>query len=225
LVAALCYGCGGEEEAAMLLTGFEGYDGRAVNPSEEVVRQLHEARIGGVTVEGRTLPVRHLELAPRIGGLIEELRPRAVLCLGLWPGESMLRLERIAINLADFQIPDNAGFVARGPVVEGGPEARWGTLPLERIRTRLLAAGIPARLSTTAGTFLCNALMYNALRLCAQRTPSPPCGFIHLPYLPSQVAGMLAADERGARDLPSMALEVQIQAVRLAIETMLEAPI
>jgi pyroglutamyl-peptidase len=214
---------------AMLLTGFEGYGGRAVNPSEEVVRRLHGTRIAGVAVEGRTLPVRYLELGPRIAALMEEVRPQAVLCLGLWPGEPLLRLERIAVNIADFEIPDNAGFVTRGPVVEGGAEAYRSTLPLDRIRERLLAAAIPARLSSTAGNFLCNALMYQALRLCAGRTPAPPCGFIHLPYLPAQVAGMLAETERQARlelhqrsDLASMALETQVEGIRLAIETILE---
>jgi pyrrolidone-carboxylate peptidase len=130
----------------------------------------------------------HVELGPRIASLIEELRPPAVLCLGLWPGEPLLRLERVAVNIADFEIPDNAGFITRGPVVEDGAEAYRSTLPLDRMRERLLAAGIPARLSSTAGNFLCNALMYHALRRCAEHTPPRPCGFIHLPYLPAQVA-------------------------------------
>jgi pyroglutamyl-peptidase len=171
-----------------------------------------------------------VELGPRIASLIEELRPPAVLCLGLWPGEPLLRLERVAVHIADFEIPDNAGFMTRGPVVEGGAEAYRSTLPLDRIRERLLAAGIPARLSSTAGNFLCNALMYHALRLCADHRPPRPCGFIHLPYPPAQVAAMLAETGREARlelhqrsDLASMALEVQVEGIRLAIETILEA--
>ena len=109
------------------------------------------------------------ELGPRIARLIEEVRPCAVICLGLWPGTPTLRLERIAVNIADFEIPDNVGLMTRGPVVEGGTEAYLSTLPIHAIQDRLLAGGIPARLSSSAGTFLCNALMYHALRACAER--------------------------------------------------------
>ena len=114
-----------------------------------------------------------------------------MICLGLWPGTPLLRLERIAVNIADFEIPDNVGHMTRGPVVEGGAEAYRSTLPIHAIQDRLLAAGIPARLSGSAGTYLCNALMYHALRACAEHAPGVPCGFIHLPYLPEQVASLL----------------------------------
>lgn len=214
----------------MLLTGFEGYGGRAINPAEEVVRALDGAVIAGERVDGRTLPVRYAELGPKIAALIEELRPRAMICLGLWPGEPMLRIERIAANVADFEIADNAGLIAKAPVVEGGPAGLFATLPIEAIRDRLLAAGIPARLSGSAGQFLCNALMYHALRLCAGRAPAPPCGFIHLPYLPQQVALLMAQKRDPAAvevhqraDLASMALETMALGVRLAIRATLEA--
>jgi pyroglutamyl-peptidase len=213
----------------MLLTGFEGYGGRAINPAEEVVRALDGALIAGTRVDGRTLPVRYAEIGPRIAALIEELRPRAMICLGLWPGEPMLRIERIAANIADFEIADNAGLIARAPVVEGGPAGLLATLPIAPIRDRLLAAGIPARLSSTAGQFLCNALMYHALRLCAERAPPPPCGLIHLPYLPRQVALLMAQKRDPAAvevqqraDLASMALSTMVEGVRLAIATTLE---
>jgi pyroglutamyl-peptidase len=213
----------------MLLTGFAGYGGRAINPAEEVVRALDGALIAGERVDGRTLPVRYAKLGPRIAALIEELRPRAVLCLGLWPGEPMLRIERIAANVADFEIADDAGLIARAPVVEGGPAGLLATLPIAAIRDRLLAAGIPARLSGTAGQFLCNALMYHALRLCAERAPPPACGLIHLPYLPQQVALLMAQKRDPAAvevqqraDLASMALTTMVAGVRLAIEATLE---
>jgi pyroglutamyl-peptidase len=214
----------------MLLTGFEGYGGRLLNPSEQVVRRLAGTQVAGVRVVGDTLPVDYRQLGPRIARLIEELRPRAVICLGLWPGAPMLRLERIAVNIADFEIPDNAGLMIREPVVEGGPEACRSTLPIHAIQDRLLAAGIPAQLSASAGTFLCNALMYHALRAVAGRRPAPPAGFIHLPYLPEQVSGLLLqlrdwqkVEVHQRADLASMALEVQVEAVRLAIETTLGA--
>jgi pyroglutamyl-peptidase len=214
----------------MLLTGFESYGGRSLNPAEQVVKRLDGAEIQDVRVSGHTLPVDYRELGPRIGALIGEVRPRAVICLGLWPGTPMPRLERIAVNIADFEIPDNVGHMTRGPVVEGGAEAYLSTLPIHAIQHRLLDAGIPARLSASAGTFLCNALMYHAMRACAEHAPATPCGFIHLPYVPEQVSTLLLQMREWAKvelhqraDLASMALDVQVEAVRLAIETTLEA--
>jgi pyroglutamyl-peptidase len=216
----------------MLLTGFESYGGRSLNPSEQVVRQLAGAEMGGVRVSGHTLPVDYAELGARIAALITEVRPRAVICLGLWPGTPTLRLERIAANIADFEIPDNLGRIERGPVVAGGAEAYLSTLPIHAIQGRLLDAGIPVRLSGSAGSFLCNALMYHALRACAEPAPTSPCGFIHLPYLPEQVSALLQQMREGAEvelhqraDLASMALSVQVEGVRLAIETTLEATV
>jgi pyroglutamyl-peptidase len=213
----------------MLLTGFESYGGRSLNPAEQVVRRLAGTEIRGVRVIGHTLPVDYRELGLRIGQQIEQVQPRAVICLGLWPGTPMLRLERAAVNIADFEIPDNVGLMTRGPVVDGGAEAHLSTLPIHAIQDRLLEAGIPARLSGSAGTFLCNALMYHALRVCAGRVPELPCGFIHLPYLPEQVSALLLQMREWAKvelhqraDLASMALDVQVEAVRLAIETTLK---
>src|SRR5919106_1560897 len=205
----------------MLLTGFESYGGRSLNPAEQVVKRLGGTEIRGVRVVGQTLPVDYREVGPRIAQLIEEVRPRAVICLGLWPGTPMLRLERI---------PDNVGHMTRGPVVEGGAEAYPSTLPIHAIQDRLLEAGIPARLSASAGTFLCNALMYHALGASAEHAPGAPCGFIHLPYVPEQVSTLLLQMREWAKvelhqraDLASMALEMQVEAVRIAVETTLEA--
>jgi pyroglutamyl-peptidase len=214
----------------MLLTGFESYGGRSLNPSEQVVKRLDGAEICGARVIGRTLPVAYADLGDRIAALIEEVRPRAVICLGLWPGTPVLRLERIAVNIADFEIPDNVGLMTCGPVVEGGADAYPSTLPIHAIHDRLLAAGIPARLSGSAGTFLCNALMYHALRHSAEHAPAALCGFVHLPYLPEQVSTLLLQMREWAKvelhqraDLASMALSMQVEGVRLAIETTLKA--
>jgi pyroglutamyl-peptidase len=214
----------------MLLTGFESYGGRSLNPAEQVVKRLDGTVVRGVRVSGHTLPVDFRELGPRIAQLIQEIRPRAMVCLGLWPGTPMLRLERVAVNIADFEIPDNVGLMTRGPVVEGGAEAYLSTLPIHAIQDRLLDGGIPARLSGSAGTFLCNALMYHALRSCAEHGSAAPCGFIHLPYLPEQVSALLLQMRDWAKvelhqraDLASMALDVQIEGIRLAIESTIEA--
>ena len=214
----------------MLLTGFQSYGGRAVNPAEEVVKALDGADIAGRRVAGRILPVNYAELGPRIAELIAEAEPKAVICLGLWPGEPMIRAERVAVNITDFEIADNVGAIERGPVVGGGPAAYAATLPIYAIQDRLLKAGIPARLSGSAGNFLCNALMYHALHTCAGRDPAPASGFLHLPYLPQQVAGIVEDTREEARfelhqrgDLASMALETMVEAIRLAIRATLEA--
>lgn len=213
----------------MLLTGFESYGGRALNPAEEIIRALDGEVIAGERVRGVRMPVDYRELRPRIAAAVEETRPRAVIALGLWPGEPVIRLERVAVNVVDFEIADNRGLIAREPVSEGGPPACLSTLPLHAIHARLLAAGIPCRLSGSAGAFLCNALMYHALRACAERAPALLGGFIHLPYLPQQVARLIRDTAEEARlelhqraDLASMALETMLEAVRLAVAVTLE---
>ena len=212
-----------------LLTGFEPYGGRGVNPAFEVVQRLNGSEIAGVTVRGQTLPVSYRELSSRIDRLLEEHKPAVVLALGLWPGTPMIRLERIAVNVADFEIPDNDGTVVADEAVEGNAaNALKSTLPLRRIEAALLAAGIPAHVSNTAGTFLCNATMFALLHGLEARGRAVPCGFMHLPYLPAQVADMLArtkAERRLEReqraDLASMDLEVMVRAVRTAVEVAL----
>ena len=215
---------------AVLLTGFEGYGGRSLNSAEEVAKALAGGEVAGEAVETRLLPVDYRELRPRIEAAIAEVRPRAVLSLGLWPGEPVVRLERVAVNCADFEIADNKGLLTREAVRPGGPAARLSTLPLRAVQQRLLDAGIPCRLSGSAGTFLCNALMYHTLDACAAREPSPPAGFLHLPYLPRQVAWLIRDTAEEARlelhqraDLASMDLATMVAAVRIAIGTTLAA--
>ncbi len=207
----------------MLLTGFQGYGGRSDNPSAQVVEALSGSAIAGEQVIGEVLPVTNHDLHQRITSLIEQHRPSLLICLGLAPGENMIRLERLAANYSRFEIPDNAGDRFEGPIDADGPAAYESTLPVGAIRERLLQAGIPARVSETAGTFVCNAIMYHSLHRCADSDAR--AGFIHLPYLPSQVSDIIrSASDTGAielhqrADLASMALDIQIEAIRLAIE-------
>jgi pyroglutamyl-peptidase len=213
----------------MLLTGFQSYGARALNPAEEIVKRLDGQSIGGERVEGRVLPVDYAKLEPSIGQAIEETTPRAIICLGLWPGTPMIRLERVAVNVADFEIADNVGAMVKAPITADGDAAYLSTLPLAAIQDRILGAGIPCQLSGTAGAFLCNALMYRALRAASELQPSPPCGFIHIPYLPEQVADVIRATREGAKlelhqrgDVASMSLDVMVRAIELAIEATLE---
>lgn len=213
----------------MLLVGFEAYGGRGVNPAAEISKLMDGETIAGTKVSSAVLPVNLNGMTARLDALIARHSPSALICLGLWPGEAMIRLERFGVNLNDFEIPDNQGTVTHGPIEPDGPAARGATLPLERIRETLLKAGIPARLSSSAGNFLCNALLFGALGLLERRGSAIPCGFIHLPYMPEQVATMLNDLMSGQNlelhqraDLASMPLELSTRAVRLAIETTLD---
>ena len=152
-----------------------------------------------------------------------------VISLGLWPGEPTIRLERFGLNLADFEIADNDGAtLVDEAIVADGAAARFASLPLRAIEQALLAGGIPARLSSTAGTFLCNATLYSLMRIIEQRPAATVGGFIHLPHMPEQVAVLLGETRREARlelhqrsDLASMELSVQTRAVSIAIATTL----
>jgi pyroglutamyl-peptidase len=209
----------------ILVTGFEPYGGRGVNPAHAAMKAVDSLTIDGIAVVGRGLSVSIDSLMPSVEALFSELQPSAAIGLGLWPGEPAIRIERIGINLADFEIADNAGKLLRDDLVlQDGANARFSTLPVRAIETALLAAQIPVRLSATAGTFLCNACLYILLEV-SSRYPFPvPCGFIHLPYVPEQVAEMLKklrSEERlevhQRADLASMELSRIIEAVRIAL--------
>jgi pyroglutamyl-peptidase len=208
-----------------LITGFEPYGGRGRNPAGEVAARLDGSEVAGVRVVGRSLPVSFTTLDEAVAAILAEVDPAVVISLGLCPGEAVIRLERVAINLADFEIPDNEGMVlVDRPLDTLDAAARFATLPLRKIQEALLRAGIPARLSSSAGTYICNKALYRFLGAIEQRGAAVPCGFIHLPYLPEQVAGMIAemqvarSIERHRRpDIPSMGLERMVEAVRIAL--------
>jgi len=217
--------------AKVLLTGFEPYGGRGGNPAYEVMNALDGRIIHGSTVVGRGLPVTLAGLRGRLQILIDEIQPSAVICLGLWPGEPIIRLERIGINIADYEIADNEGVLLRDTPVANSPTAgRWSTLPLRAIETALLQDGIPVRISATAGTFLCNACLFSLMDVIAVRGAAIPAGFIHIPYMPEQVAALLS-DIRSAAalelhqraDIASMELSRTVRAIEIAIRTTLEA--
>ena len=210
-----------------LVTGFVPYGGRGRNPAAEIATALDGRTIFGMPVLGRTLPVSYSEISRSVEELLDELQPRIVISLGLWPGETAIRIERVGINVADFEIPDNTGRLATDELIVGnGPTALLASLPIRKIERALLDAGIPARISNSAGTFLCNACLYSFLSGAEARRDGPVCGFIHVPYLPEQVAGLLTELAIDARqevhqraDLASMDLATSIRAVEVALHT------
>lgn len=205
----------------VLLTGFEGYGAHGVNPTEELVRAFDRTEVAGTSYSGAVLPVAYQPLRTTISALLEDHRPDVAVLLGLWPGEPCIRLERFAVNCSAFEIADNTGLIERGPVTASGVTAYRTEWPVERIVSNLLEAGIPARASSSAGNFLCNALFYHAMEFIAERELPVLAGFVHVPYLPAQVAKVMQTEDRleihQRADLASMALETQLEAIRVIV--------
>ena len=198
------------EERCLLLTGFEPFGGDSVNPSLAVVRALHGRRAGPWRMAAVQLPCVFSTALPSLRMAIETHRPAAVLCLGLAGNRSAISVERVAVNLIDARIPDNAGAQPIDqPVLAGGPAAHFTGLPAKAIVARLQAAGLAAELSFSAGSFVCNQVFYGLMAALAER-PGVAGGFIHLPPLPEQAA-------RHPTSRP-MALDDQMQAIRLVAE-------
>ncbi len=199
----------------LLLTGFEGFGGRTDNPSAEVANALGGYKLDNAIVVSSVLPVTNHDLRSNLVSLIDEVEPFAVVCLGLAPGASVIRIERLAANYSRFDIKDNAGEQYCGSVVKDGPAAYEATLPLEDMLNAVNRCGIPAQLSHSAGAYLCNAVMYHALDYCSLSNLHYRSGFIHLPYMPSQVCDMLSSKNCGNSTdrLSSMSLDDQKQAV------------
>jgi pyroglutamyl-peptidase len=201
----------------VLVTGFEPFDGESVNPAWEVARRLDGWSHDGHVVAARRLPCTFAAIRAALDRELAALSPDLVLCLGQAGGRVDISLERVAINVNDARIPDNDGAQPIDlPVAPGGPPAYFTTLPVKAILQRLRRAGLPAQVSNTAGTYVCNHTFYMLRHLVETAHPDVRrSGFIHIPYLPEQ-----AARHPGS---PSLALDSLIAAVRIAIETAIEA--
>ena len=193
----------------VLLTGFEPFGGESVNPSWELARALNGEVIAGLRVVSVQLPCVFGEALSRLDEALARVKPAVVLAIGQAGGRCDLSIERVAINVDDARIPDNAGAQPIDePVVPDGPAAYFSTLPIKAIVAGLREAGFPASVSQTAGTFVCNHLFYGLQhRLDGRGVRS---GFMHIPYLPEQ-----AARHPGA---PSLPLPTLVAAMRVAVE-------
>jgi len=200
----------------VLITGFEPFDGEVVNPAWEVARRLDGWRGAAHVVTARCLPCVFSAIRPALARELAALEPDLVICVGQAGGRVDVSLERVAINVDDARIPDNDGAQPIDhPVVAGGPPAYFTTLPVKAILQRLHNAGLPAHVSNTAGTYVCNHTFYTLRHLAETAHPTVPrAGFIHIPYLPEQ-----AARHPGSA---SMALDTLVAALRIAIETSLD---
>jgi pyroglutamyl-peptidase len=197
----------------ILLSGFDAFDGEPVNPSWEAASRLDGEVLGGHRVVARRLPVEFGGALDLLRDAIDALDPALVLCVGQAGGRAQLSLERVAINLDDARIPDNAGASpVDEPVVAEGPAAYFATLPIKAMLHALRDAGIPAEISQSAGTYVCNHAFYGLMHALRDR-PATRGGFIHIPYSPAQ-----AARHPGA---PSLPVDTVVAALRIAMETAL----
>ena len=170
----------------ILLTGFEAFAKVDINPSQKIVEAL--AQRGDPWLHTAVLPVRYDDAARHLLKLMQAHQPDAVLMLGVAQKRSKFSLERIALNLDDASIPDNAGVLREGlPIDADGPLALETRLPLDRLYASLQAADIPVGYSNHAGTYLCNHIFYAALRAIPA---SIACGFVHLPGIGAAPDGL-----------------------------------
>ena len=192
----------------VLVTGFDPFGGQRVNPSWRAVQALHDSRIAGHRVIGAELPTVFGESLQALRVLLRQHRPTLVICCGQAGGRGALSLERVAINVDDARIADNAGAQPVDlPVVSNGPAAYFTGLPIKAMRQALLDAGINAEVSQTAGTFVCNHLFYGLMHELATQPAwrGVRGGFIHVPWLPEQ-------------GQPSMRCDEIVEGLKLAIE-------
>lgn len=199
----------------VLLTGFEPFENEPINPSWEAVRALDGERIGDAVVVARQLPCVFGVAIDAMDALLRELKPAVAIAVGQAGGRMEMSVERVAINVDDARIADNAGAQPIDTVIAAqGPAAYFSTLPIKAIARDMRAAGVPAAVSQTAGTFVCNHVFYGLMHCLARPAGAGVRGgFIHIPYLPEQ-----AARHPGQ---PSMSLEMMIRGIRQAVATTL----
>ena len=198
----------------ILLTGFEPFGGESINPSWEVVRcipgKIKDAEIKGIQIP--TVFHKSFEVLKRE---MESFNPDVVICVGQAGGRRGITPERIAINIDDARIPDNEeNQPIDFPIHEDGDSAYFSTLPIKAMVDKMTASGYLASVSNSAGTFVCNHIMYQVLYDASKNYPTLKAGFIHVPFLPEQV--------KEKNQYPSMELEEMVQALTLCVETVID---
>ena len=171
----------------ILVTGFDPFGGEKVNPALEAVKSL-PSEIHGAEVHWVVIPTVFYQSAEVLEAAIVRNQPDAVLCIGQAGGRASLTPERVAINQDDARIPDNQGNQPIDtPIRLNGQAAYFSTLPIKAMVQAIKEEGLPATVSNTAGTFVCNHLMYQALYLADKKFPNMRAGFMHIPYMTEQV--------------------------------------
>lgn len=199
----------------VLITGFDPFGGEEINPAYEAVKLLPD-QIGNAEIIKMEIPTVFEKEGEALEQGIRENKPDIVICVGQAGGRSAITVEKVAINLIEARIPDNEGKQPLDrPVYEDGENAYFAKLPVKAMVREIKSHGIPAKISYTAGTFVCNDVMYRLLYMIDRKYPGMKGGFIHVPYLPEQVI-----------DLPdgtaSMSAQMIADALKYAIEAALE---
>ena len=191
----------------ILLCAFDPFGGESVNPALMAIGQVS---FEGVDLRKAEVPTVFYKSVARVCNIIDEFNPDAVIMIGQAGGRDKITPERVAINISDARINDNEGNRPTDePIVEDAPAAYFSTLPIKDIVRALTDEGIPAEVSNSAGTFVCNHLMYGVLHHIANRGIDCAAGFIHIPYLPEQTG-----EKAGVASLP---LETDVRAVEIAL--------
>ena len=196
----------------LLVTAFEPFAGEPLNPSLEAARQMEKVEFPETVIHVAELPVDQFRAVEMALELLRSNKPDIVIMLGEAGGRYRVNPERVAINIDDFRIPDNAGNQPKDePIIDGGPAAYFSTLPIRAITDRIVKAHIPAAISNSAGSYLCNRLFFSVMHAINVEGWATRAGFIHLPYLHDQAMNKYP-------DVPSLSRESIVEAVRLAIE-------
>lgn len=199
----------------ILLTGFEPFGGEQSNPSWESVRRLDGQLLSdGSHIVAAQLPCQFGTALAVLKHHIAQSRAEIVICVGQAGGRAELSLERVAINVDDARIPDNAGAQPiDAAIVENGPVGYFSSLPIKAIVQSLHNKGIPAAVSQTAGTYVCNHVFYGLMHLAVKHPTIRRAGFVHIPYLPEQAVAYAGA--------PSMSLQMMMEGLLIMLETSL----
>jgi pyroglutamyl-peptidase len=208
----------------ILLTGFAPFGGENTNPSWEAVQLIQDYQIQDVNTK-QMYQVKTAQLSCEFGtslhelyALIEQYQPEIVICAGQAGGRSDFSIERIAINIDDARISDNNGQQPIDQsVIKNAPTAYFSTLPIKSIMLALKNSGIPASISQSAGTFVCNHVFYGLMHYSNKHSFLQRSGFIHIPYLPSQACFQT--------NMPSMSLENMVKGLKIALETTVNSKI
>ncbi|AEB28054.1 pyroglutamyl-peptidase I [Francisella hispaniensis] len=195
----------------VLITGFAPFGGEKINPSWQAVKQLPDT-IDGAKIIKKQIPVSFRGSVNDLDKLIKEYNPDVIIAVGEAGGRAAVSIERVAINVDDARIPDNDNYQPKNIKISiNGKNAYFSKLPIYQIQEAIQAQGIPAYISDSAGTYVCNHVMYHLLEVLSKKYPNKIAGFIHVPYAPEQVVDK--------SDMPSMSTDQATQALKIAIQT------
>ena len=200
----------------ILLTAFDAFGGETINPAQEAVKRVTN-HLNGAQIIKLTVPTVFGAAGDTVTTAIREHTPNAVVYVGQAGGRAGITPERVAINIEDATIPDNAGItLVDKPILPGGPAAYFSTLPVKAMVQAIKGIGLPASLSNSAGTFVCNHLMFRVLHLLNTEYPGMIGGFIHVPFLPGQAASQ-------PKPTPSMELDDIVHGLEAALAALIQS--